>query len=341
MATGSRYFSKVQYGKELISAHGTPVAATKILLGKIPEIKNDREPEFPPEDVGVRADAIRSVVHQYLYLNTLTTPHGYFQQLPMLFGCGLKGNVTPTEVTPSQGDWLWPFTPSLIAGVSNTPDSLSLELGDDLQAFKSEYCMFERIRISGQVSQGMEASPVGIEADFFGRQLMPSTFTPAVPLPSAEPLNAKLSRFYLDTAWAGIGGTEKTNTLRGFDIELLSGLHPVFSGSGIKSFDTHAEGLIVATANFTFEGNANANAMFNAQQAQTFQAVRLQINGGVIGAGTPHSLKVDIGGVWKNVSPLGGEDRSDNLHTATLRGYLDPVGAKLLQVAVVTDSNSY
>lgn len=334
---GNRFFSKVQYGKE--STRGTAVAATKILLGKVPAVNSDRQPVYPTEDVGIRADAVRAVVHQYLYNNTLSTEHGYFQQLPMLFGCGLKGGVTPSEVTPSQGDYLWTFTPSLTA--ANNPDSLTIELGDDVQAFKAEYAMFERIRISGQVSQGMDASPVNVEADFFGRQLTPGTFTAALSLPSAEPINAKLSRFYLDTAWSGVGGTEKTNILRGFDIEILTGVHPKFSGSGSKYFNTHGEGLIMATANFTLEGDSNANAIFNAQQSQALQVVRLKIGGATISSGTPHSLTIDIGGTWESVSPLGGEDRTDNLHTATLRGYYDPTGAKLLQVAVVTNSNAY
>lgn len=336
---GSRFFSKVQYGKE--ATRGTAVAATKVLLGKVPAVNSDRKPDFPQEDAGVRADAVRSVIHQYLYSNTLTTEHGYYQQLPALFGCGLKGGITPAPVTGGGSDYLWTFTPSLVSGVANAPDALTIELGDDVQAFESEYAMFERIRIAGQVAQGMESSPVSVEADFFGRQLTPTTFTPALSLPATEPMNAKLSRFYLDTAWAGIGATEKTNILRGFDIEILTGVHPVFSGSGNKYFNTHAEGLIMATANFTFEGNSDADAIFDAQQAGTFQAMRLQINGGTIAAGTPHSLKLDIGGVWESVSPLASDDRGDNLHTATLRGFYDPTGAKLLQVAVVTNVSTY
>jgi hypothetical protein len=187
----------------------------------------------------------------------------------------------------------------------------------------------------------MEASPVNIEADFFARQLTPTTFTSALSLPTAEPMNAKLARFYLDTAWSGVGGTEKTNILRGFDIEILTGLHPKFSGSGIKYFDGYGEGLITFTGQFTFEGNSDADAIFDAHQAATFQAIRLQINGSTIGAGTPHSLKLDLGGVWESVSPLGSEDRGDNLHTATLVDQYDATGAKLLQVATVTNSSSY
>jgi len=339
---GNEFFGKVQYGKESAAAHGTPVTATKILLGKVPAINSDRKPVIPNEDAGLRTRGVRAVIHQYLYSNTLTTEHGYFQELPALFGCGLKGGVTASEQTPSQGDYLWNFTPSLLFGVSNAPDSLTLELGDDARVRQSEYVMFERIRISGQVSQGMDASPVTIERDFFGRQLSPvSAFTAALSLPAAEPINAKLSRFYLDSAWSGIGGTEKLNILRSFDVEILTGLHPKFSGSGNKYFNTHGEGLITFAANFTFEGNSDAEAIADAQQAATFQAVRLKINGGQIGTGQNHSLTVDMGGVWESVSQMGAKDRTDNLHTATLMDQYDATGAKLLQVAVSTDSNSY
>jgi hypothetical protein len=334
---GSRYFSKVQYGKE--STRGTAVAATKILLGRVPAVNSDRAPVFPREDVGINAPAVRSIIHQYLYMNTLSTEHGYFQQLPMLFGCGVKGGVTATETTGSQQDYAWAFTPSLTA--ANSPDSLTIELGDDTQAFESEFCMFERIRISGQVSQGMEASPVTVEGDFFGRQLTPTTFTGAISLPSAEPINAKFSRFYLDTAWSGVGGTEKTNILRGFDVEILTGVHPKFAGSGNRYFNTYGEGLFEITANFTFEGDSNADAIFDAHQANTFQVVRLAINGSQIGTGVNHSLTIDIGGRWESVSPLSSEDRNDNLHSAVLRGHYDATGAKLFQANVVTNVNAY
>jgi hypothetical protein len=334
---GSRFFSSVQYGKE--SVRGTAVAATKILYGKVPAINTDRKPVVPDEDIGIRAPGVRSVIHQYLYNNTLSTEHGYFQQLPALFGCGLKGGVTASEQTSSQTDYLWTFTPSLTA--ANSPDSLTVELGDDVQFFETEHVMFERIRISGQVSQGMDTSPVNVEADFFGRQLTTTTKTGALSLTTAEPMNSKLARFYLDTTWAGVGGTEKTNILRGFDIEIITGVHPKFAGSANKYFDSYGEGIISATAQFTFEGNSDANAIMTAQQAKTFQVVRLAILGSQIGSGTTHSLKIDIGGVWETVSPLGGEDRADNLHTATLLNHYDATGAKSIQVFVTTNSNAY
>lgn len=334
---GNRYFSKFQVGTE--TTRGTAVAADTILLGQVTAVKPDRKPVYPEEQFGVRADALRAVVHQYLVSDTFRSDHAYFQLLPFVFGCGLKGGVTPTETTGGQGDYAWNHTPSLTA--ANSPDAFTGEKGDDTQAFEFEHAMIERIRLSWQVSQSMDASPVALEFDYFARQLTPTTFTGAISLPTTEPMNGKLSRLYVDTAWSGIGGTEKTGTLRGADVEILTGVHPVFSGSAAKYFDSYAEGLIMVTAQLTIEGNANADALFDAMQAQTFQAVRLQLNGGQIGSGTSHKLNLDIGGTWESVTPLNGEDKTNNLHLAVLRGFYDPTGAKLLQVNTTTNVASY
>lgn len=311
---GNNFFNRVQRGKETV--HGTAVPATKITLGKIANVKTDRKPVVPEENIGTRARGVRAVVHQYLYNNTISYEHATFQEMPWLFGCSLKGGVTPTEQTPSQGDMLWNQTPSLLRGASNNPDSSTLELGDDVQDYRSEYVMFERIRISGQVSQGMEPSPVNVEADFFGRQLANITATAGLSTPAAEPMNAKLARLYVDSSWASIGN---------------------------KYFNGHGEGLITFTAQFTLESTSAARALMTAQQSDppTFQAVRLQINGGQIGTGLNHYLRLDLGGVWEAVDPISGEDRSDNLLTANLIDYEDLTGAKLLQVQTVTNVNSY
>ena len=163
---GARHFSMMQFGKE--TTRGTAVVADTKFLAQVPAVGNDRKPIFPSEHVGINAPSVRSVIHQYLYQNTLSIEHGYFQALPVIFGCGLKGGVTPSETTASQSDYLWNQTPGLTSGTDNAQDALTIELGDDTQAFETEFAMFERIRISGQVAQGQDASPVNIEADFFG-----------------------------------------------------------------------------------------------------------------------------------------------------------------------------
>lgn len=334
---GSEFFNQVQYGKE--STRGTPVAATRLWIGQMPAVKTDRKPVFPQEHFGVRASEFRSVIHQYLYINSLASEHGAFQHLPFLFGCGVKGGVTATETTGGQADYAWAFTPSLTA--ANSPDAATLRMGDDAQAWISEYCMFERIRISGQVAQGADASPVNVEADFFGRQLATTTFTAGQSGPSLEPLNAKLARLYIDTTWAGVGGTELANLLRTFDIEILTGVHPKFEGSASKTFNSHGEGIISVMGTFGIEGGSTAAAKLALQQAGTFQVARLEINGGQIGSGVNHQLRVDFGGAFEDVTPISGADRGDNLATFVLHDYYDYTAAKKLQLSVITNINAY
>ena len=332
---GDRYLSKVQVGKE--TDRGTAVAADTYLLAAPLTINPDRKPSRPADQVGLRVKSARSHYYEYLVRNSLKmdgSHPGYFQCLPVLFSCGLRGNITPTETTPGQGDYLWDFTPDLDG--SNTPDSLTLEAGDDTQAYEAEYVMFESYKISGEVNQDGGDCPVSIEATFFGRQWSTCSFTGAIVVPTVENMNAKLAQFYLDTAWAGVGGTEK-KILRAFDIEILTGVHPIFRGSTTRYFDTHGESLIDFLASFTFEGGSDADAILDLMNSQALSVARLAIIGSQIGTGTNHKLTIDLGGTWEDVIPLASEDRGNNLHTAVLAPKYDSVGAKLLQLSVTTN----
>ncbi len=333
----SEFFNQVQYGKE--TTKGTPVACTQMFLGQMPPIKSDRKPTYPKEHFGARADAFRSVIHQRIYANTLSVEHGAFQHLPFLFS-SLKGAVTPVEQTTGEGDYLWAFSPSMTA--TNAPDAFTLRFGDDAQAYIAEYCMIERIRISGQVSQGMEASPVKLEVDFFGRQIAESTFTAALSPRTLEPLNSKFARLYLDTSWAGVGGTELSNALRSFDIEIIIGVHPKFAGSTEPTFNQHAEGVLSIIGTFGIEGGSAAADIFAAHQDNDFVVARLNIAGGVIGAGDPYDLTIDFGGTYEDAQPVSGADRGDNLANFVLHGIASKADSnKLMQVNCTTNHNAY
>jgi len=334
---GERAFSKLQFGKESAAAHGTAVAADTLLAGaEIPPVNPDRTASFPVDNLGVRAAGSRVRLDQYLAQNTIRIPQCYFQALPAILSCGLKGGVTPAEQTASQNDMLWAHTPSMTA--TNAPDSLTLEAGDDDQAYEIEYLMFERIRLAGVIAQAGEESPVSLEADYFGRQVTPTAFTGSISVPNMTDIVAKLSRIYIDTTWAGKGTTEKTSLLRAWELELLTGLHPKFFGSGNRYFDTHGQGKIAVMLGLTFEGNATADAEFDKYRLGTKQAVRIQIDSGVqIGTGVNHKLTIDVWGAYQNVIALSGEDRGNNLHTAMFSGLYDPTGAQIMDAQVITN----
>lgn len=336
---GERCFSKIQFGKEVKTTHGTIVPATKILLGDVFPVASDRKLQFPEDATGVRMKSFRQIVYQYLSQGTLKSSNGYYQMLPMLLSCGLKGDITPTMTTALQNDYLWTFSPSMTG--QNTPDSFSLEYGDNVQAFVSNYCMFQRLKFTGAIAQGQGDSPVNIEGEWFGRQMAKQAFTAALQLPAVEPMNMKNSRIWVDTAWAGVGVTELTNSLRKLDVEILTGVHPKFLGSADKFFTIHGEGDIDVKATFDLEGTDLASALRDAKDAGTLQVVQLSVTGALIGSGTPHNLTLQMSGFWETVTPLNSEDRGNNITQAVLHATYDPTGATGIKVLVTTNQNVF
>lgn len=330
---GERALTKIQFGIE--SVRGTALAADTMFIAQTQPVTPDRRVRYIPANLGVRSAEVDTEIDEYLVRQTLRFDHLYFQALPALFSCGVKGSISPSEQTVGEGDQLWTFDPSETA--ANAPDSMTLEVGDDVQAYEAEFVMFERFHIAGQVNQDGGDAAVTMDADFFGRQWSPISFTGGLSVPAANYLNAKLARFYLDTTWAGVGGTEKSDILRAFDVEILTGVHPVFAGSANRYFNTYGEGVLAVMANFTFEGNSDADAIWDSWRSQALQVVRLEISGPQIGSGEDNKLTIDIGGTWEEVVPMAEDDRGNNLHTAILHGMYDATGAKQLALSTITD----
>jgi len=327
----------MQYGAE--SAHGTAVAATKILPMAVPPIQPDREAIYPREDVGKRTDAYRSYIAGRMVSDKLKWDSAYWQSQAMLFSCGIQGGITPVEQTAGENDYLWAYDPPM-DDTDPAQDSITLERGDDVFMVESEYVMFKRIKISGEINQEGKDSTEKIEAEYFGRQNTIATFTAGLTLPTLNSINSKLTRFFIDTTWAGAGGTEKTLTLRSYDLEILTGLHPKLFGSGSETFDTHGPGALNFLASFVLEGNSNALAIYSAFLAQSLAVVQLNTVGPQIGAGDPFSRVINMAGTWEKPIPLSGASNGNNLFAAVLHGKLDVTSGKLLTIALTTNHNT-
>jgi len=325
----------MQFGKETVN--GTAVAADTVLVGEHQPITPDITNEIIQEDIGVRAEGFRARNGDVkLVTDAIRIPHAYYQALPALLSCGVKGSIGPSEQTSGEGDYEWDFDPSMTA--SNSIDSLTLELGDDDAVLEREYLMFEGYRIQWEVPQQRASSPVLFEGQYFARQNTDTTgFTAALSLPSTENLVGKLFRYYRDTSWAGLGGTEKTGALRGADIQLFTGVHPKFMGGANKYFDSHGENELRFTAAITFEGGTEADAVRTLMEAATKSFVRLEASGAQIGSGVNHKFTLDLAGFWVDVVQMDGEDRGNNLWTAMLYGMYDTTGGKVYRTAVITD----
>ncbi len=333
---GARSLSRYQWGPE--STRGTAVAATRAIGATPKAVPTDRVWEAVRLAKGLRVDRTNKRNDELLVRDTLTFENGYFQALPGLFVGSLDGTVTPAEVNVGQSDYKWDILPLLTA--ANTPKTLTIEMGDDTQAYEVEYCMFDRLVFSGEMGQDGGASPVKIDASYFGRQVTPTTFTASQVLhPSLEFMNAKLARLFMDTSWAGLGGTEQTSLLRGFELEFLTGNHPKFFGSANKYFDSYGEGDLGVMLTLTLEGTSGADSIYDLYQAGTERAIRLDINGSQIGSGATRLFRTDLYGYFESVVPLNSEVNGNNLHQALFVAMPDST-PNFVDIDVITDQNA-
>lgn len=331
---GERVFKKIQFGKELKTAKGTLVAATSMFLGDA-AVPADRSYIFPNYNLAVRAKAIEPHLYQQLVDGfTLNIDEGYFQALPFLLSMALKGDITPVVHTTGQSDYDWPFTPSMVAG--NTQDSMSVEVGDDVQAYALPYVMAKKITIAGAMGQNQA---VKLSAECFAKSVAPVSFTGALTVPAIEPMVANKTQLYIDPLWANKGTTLKSSLLRDFSLEIITGLHPKFHGNAL-TMDSHGETYIDAMLKLTLEGDSVADGYYDAMQAKTPMAIQLKIVGSQIGTGQTHFLKASLWGVWEEMQPMGSEADGDNLHVGLFHGLYGTVGAAMLAVDVCTNKSA-
>ena len=304
---GEKVFIKNQYGLE--TTRGTVVAATRIMPAAV-KVPPDRTPTHPQELSGSRILSRRTVIKQILVDGlTMTWDAGMFQSLLMIFGIGLKGGVTGTPLVST--DYVSDFTPSWTA--VNSPATISLQTGDNIQAFGITYVMAKRIKISGKIGAD---EFIKLEVECFGKQMDPITFTGSLSPENGEWMLANLTSVYIDANWDALGSTQKVDGLREFSIEILTGNHPKFMANGTKNFQTFGEGAPEMAITLTFEGNTDANGYFAGYQAGQEYAIRLLMQGGPTSVGNAnHSLQVDAFGAFDQIVPMDGDDNGNNLST--------------------------
>ena len=320
---------QLQYGAE--STAGTAVAANKRILGKA-KFAQDQQVTIPQDDIGKNVPGYRAVTGGKLVTNTIEVERGYFQLLPLVFSLLLEGGITAVEQTTDQDDYLWAFAQDLTA-TGNTPDTMTLEYGDlGVQGFEVEYVVFEKVKISGTVPQDGGDAAIKISIDFFGRQNTKTTFTAAIAAPAVTEMSGFLAQLYIDTSWAGVGGTEKTNLLRAFDIEIIGGFYPEFHGGTTLTFDAIGQGKPGILCTLTAAAVALHDAM------GTMQVVKLLLSGPAIGTGDPHSLAIAFSGIVMDPKLFASAEKDTSLTTVQFEGIYDPTGGKMFTVDVTTNS---
>lgn len=286
---GLEAFRKIQGGIE--STPGTAVPATAKWMGMhLAASLKDREIVMPSDERGDLAAAHRSYSPAYLWESKLSGELT-FEDAIFLAGMAVKGGVTPSTVDTSAR--LWTYTPSLTA--ANTPDTFTLEFGDNTQCYEAEYVFIKALEISGSVNEALKFA-----ADLLGRQLTAASFTGALSNRTVESALVKKTSLYMDDTGGSIGATAKTGILIDWTWRLPAHFVAKDRQDGNLYFSAFGEVRMQPELEMLVEFTSGVATLRTKYTAETRQLVRLKTLGSLCGAATALRT-VQIDGAYKIV----------------------------------------
>jgi hypothetical protein len=306
------------------------VVATAIWRG-MGVLDDQRETVFPPEDVGLLSGVDRSYSPKLLAALTMEAVPATFEQLLHILEAGVK-TATPATDTGGSGKI---YTYDFPTTAQNTIKTYTLEGGDNQQEEEAEYCFVEKFTLAGK---GGEA--VTMAADWKGRQVVPSTFTNSLVVPTVEEILFSKGKLYSDAVSGTAGTTQISNTLLDMSLEINTGWVPVFTAEGALYFSfakSVAPEIVLA---LTYEHDANAVAAKADWRAQTPRLLQLTFQGSALttagSAYTYKTLKLLLAGKWEKFDALGEQDGNDVVK-GTFRARYDATAAKYCTITVVNE----
>jgi len=184
---GVKALRRIQLGIESTGTPGTAVAATTVLR-MVGTLEDVREVQFPPEDVGLLSGTDRAYTQK---LGAAITTEGVltFEQSGYIFGAGVQDS---TATTDTGSGYIYTYT--LATSAQNAPFTYTIEGGDDQAAEEAEYCFVKDLTLSGNAGEAWNVS-----ANWFGRQVSTSTFTPSTDatIPTVEDVLFSKTKLYI------------------------------------------------------------------------------------------------------------------------------------------------
>lgn len=344
MAYGQKAFRKIQISN-VEGTPGTAEAATEILFGMITQLFTDKVFHTPDQDRGVLA-AHYEVPFQVGEAIELEMEGELYDRLAVfMFSNAIRGNVTATQ--PDNIDepnhYRWVFEPAMTT--PNTPDetngidTFTLEVGDNNGAYEVEYLFTVSFEISGSPNE-----PVMFTWTVQGRQVTSTTFTAALTAPAAAYFPFNKTKFYIDTSYAGIGGTQKSGVLRAFTYTLETMFSGRYAADGNYYFSSINEDKKAAEVELTYyrDGVTEA-AEFAKYLAQTMTYLRIELNSEVemdSGENNPPQIKLD-GAFRYTEYPAYDDEDGTSVVSVTARSFYDPTSSKMITVTVDTTMDAF
>lgn len=324
---------KLQLGRETTA--GTAVAASTIYRVENALLKDDRVVVFPGEDVGNMGGLNRS--YTAFLGGSLSMPDhpATFEQILHIFEAGIKAVGTGVADTGGSGK-IYAYPVSTTA--ANTIKTYTIEGGDDQQAEKVEYCFVKSFTLSGGPREA-----VMLGAEWEGRQVSLCSFTTGQSAPTVEEILFAKGSLAIDAVSGTIGATVKSNTLMGFNLNVITGFQSVPAAQGTSEYFAFVKQVKPEiTLNVTFEHDTTAVAEKAAWRAHTPRQLRLKFIGSALTTAGTYSTKqliVDLAGKWETFDVIGEQDGNDVV-AGTFRAGYDTTAALFAEFMVVNELTS-
>lgn len=327
---GIQALRKIQLGQESVA--GTPVPATAVWRGT-GTIEDTREIISPEEHVGFVAPLDRTYIPKTEGALAMDSTPATYEQLGYILAAGVQ-DLTTGVADGAGSDFIYDFVFATTA--KKAPQTFTLEGGDDNGAEEFNFCFVTDFQLSGVSYEAWM-----ISANWMGREVAPSTFTPALTLAAVEEMLFSKTKLYLDPIGGTIGTTQISGTLLGATLNVDTGQRPVPVGDGnlfYAAFDQKVKPEI--TLELTLEHDANALAELINWRAETPQLLRLETTGSAFSmAGTTytdHTMLIDLTGKWDSFDKIG-EQNGNDIRTGVFRAGYDLTAATFATITTVNE----
>lgn len=345
MARALRAMRKIQISN-VEGTPGTAEAATEVFLGMLTQMVHDMVLHTPDHDRGVLAEVYEAPFRVSDDPGEIEMEVELYDRL-MNFICAnsIRGNVTPTQPdnVNEPNHWLWVYEPNLSS--PNTPDetngidTFTMEWGDNTGAFEMEHTYTVSFEITGEPDE-----PVMVSWTISGFQITATTFTGALTAPAAAYFPSNLATFFIDTSYAGIGGTQKTAMLRAWTYTFETQFVKLRAADG----NFYASGLLenkkapVLEMTFYRDGT-NYPAELAKFLAQTTTYIRIALVSHTemdSGQGNPPYVYLDGAYLYTEFPELEDEDGTV-VSTVTAKGRYDETAAKMMTISIGTTMDDF
>ncbi len=330
MATAIYELNKVQLGIE--SAKGTLVAATRLIEceGVATEEQDFYRSAYPQ---GYRANVGGAGVLTRKGFGLKVTTDLTAEEILWPLHTGVRGALSPTGGGNAK---TWVAAPELTTGIP-TIDAATIEA----------------LHSDGSTNHYYAEAGYGLTSDFdiewafnqqaklswgmFARARQSDTPTGALTsYSSREVLVTPLLAVYLDTSWAGLGGTQLTGIVRNIKFACSTGFAPNYTADARADLDfgKHKVGTLGAKLTLLLELDATGAAQFTKYRSNSLQYIRLINTGTAISGGGNKTVQID-GAYRFTGAPAIQRDGSQLLVAAELESVLDATSSKTLEFTAI------